>query len=338
MTRLSEHPQARSHPADAVRRLIAGDTGAPAQGTGPVRRAARRLVLRLMRPYGARQQMIDNRLLDVIDDLDRRLQGQERLQLDLLTEDFARALESLRARVAGADEVGAANRALPYVAEGALEELPGPRGGVVLGYEEREGVSAAPYRDFEDVFRGPEERVRERQQVFLELLAGREPILDVGCGRGEFLDLLRDRGVAYMGVDVDEGMVARCRSKGHEVESGSANQFLERLSEESLGAVFSAQVIEHMPYPELTSFLALSRSRLRPSGLFVAETVNPHAPHAMKTFWVDPTHQHPLFPETMLVLCRIAGFTSAYAFHPLGSGDIGHDRYRESEYAVVARA
>ena len=70
----------------------------------------------------------------------------------------------------------------------------------------------------------------------------------------------------------------------------------------------------------------------------MAETVNPHAPHALKTFWTDPTHQHPLFPEVLLVLCRLAGFPSAYAFHPLGSGHVEDDRSRESEYAVVARA
>jgi SAM-dependent methyltransferase len=347
MTRLSETPAARSHPADAARRLIAGGTGSASPGAGPLRRFARRLLLRLMRPFSARQQMIDNRLLDAIDDLDRRLRGQERLQLDLLTEDFARALDTLRARVARGEELVAGSRALPYVADDALQELPGPSGGVVLGYRDQAAASPspspspspAPYRDFEEVFRGPEDRVRERQKAYLDLLSSHEPVLDAGCGRGEFLDLLREHEIAYTGVDVDPGMVERCRAKGHaDVEEGSANEYLERLSEGTLGAVFSAQVIEHLPYADLTAFLRLSRSRLRSGGLFVAETVNPHAPHALKTFWVDPTHQHPLFPEVMLVLCRIAGFGSAYVFHPLGSGDIEQDRYRESEYAVVARA
>jgi SAM-dependent methyltransferase len=343
MTRLSEPPAARSHPADAARRLIAEGSGPPSPGAGPLRRFARRLLLRVMRPFSARQQMIDNRLLDAIDDFDRRLRGQERLQLDLLTEDFARALETLRSRVAGGEELVAGNRALPYTAGDVLQEMPGPSGGVVLGYRDQAAASPstspAPYRDFEEVFRGPEDRVRERQKAYLDVLKGHEPVLDAGCGRGEFLDLLRDHGIAYTGVDIDAGMVERCRAKGHaDVKAGSANEYLEQLPEGTLGAVFSAQVIEHLPYADLTAFLRLARSRLRPGGLFVAETVNPHAPHALKTFWVDPTHQHPLFPEVMLVLCRIAGFRSAYVFHPLGSGDIEQDRYRESEYAVVARA
>jgi hypothetical protein len=97
-------------------------------------------------------------------------------------------------------------------------------------------------------------------------------------------------------------------------------------------------VIEHMPYDELRRFLELARAKLRSGGLLVAETVNPHAPHALKTFWVDPTHRHPVFPEVALVLCKLAGFASAYVFHPLGVGHVEDDRYRESEYAVVAES
>jgi cyclopropane fatty-acyl-phospholipid synthase-like methyltransferase len=169
-------------------------------------------------------------------------------------------------------------------------------------------------------------------------LKGHEPVLDIGCGRGELLDLLREHGLAYAGVDVDPGMVERCHAKGHtDVTLAAADSYLEQLTEHSVGAIFSAQVIEHLPHQELDRFLDLSLARLKPGGLFVAETVNPHAPHALKTFWVDPTHQHPLFPEVVLALCRITGFASAYVFHPLGTHHIEDDRYRESEYAVVAK-
>ena len=69
----------------------------------------------------------------------------------------------------------------------------------------------------------------------------------------------------------------------------------------------------------------------------LAETVNPHSIGSMKTFWVDPTHQHPLFPEVVLELCRIHGFESAFVFHPNGTGDVETDRFREPMYAVCAR-
>jgi SAM-dependent methyltransferase len=208
---------------------------------------------------------------------------------------------------------------------------------VVLGYRDAGDAAAGIYRGFEDVFRGPEERIAERQRVFADLLAGRGPVLDAGCGRGEFLDLRRERGIAGLGVDIDEGMVERCREKGHDqVEHTTVNDSLERMQDAELGAVFSAQVIEHMPYPDLIRFLSLSHAKLRSGGVFVAETVNPHAAHALKTFWVDPTHRHPLFPEVMLVLCRLTGFASAYFFHPLGTGHIDPDRSRVCAYAVVA--
>jgi SAM-dependent methyltransferase len=337
MSRLSEDPATPSHPLVAARRLIAGGTHWPSADAGPLRRFARRLVLRLMRPYSAHQEMVDSRLLEAIWDLDRRLRDQEALQLDLLTEDLAQALESLRAEVEAGADVVAGSHAVPYTAGGVLEQFREPIAGTVLGYRERGSTTDGLYRGFEDVFRGPEDRVLERQRAFLEVLEGKEPVLDAGCGRGEFLDLLRERGVSYFGVDADEGMIERCRAKGHQVELATASEYLEGLPEQSLGAVFSAQVIEHMPYPDLTRFLRTSFTRLESGGLFVAETVNPHAPHALKTFWVDPTHQHPLFPEVLLALCRLTGFASAYVFHPLGTGHVEDDRFRESEYAVVAR-
>jgi hypothetical protein len=279
-----------------------------------------------------------DRRLDSIDEIDRRLRKQERLQLEMFTEDLVRALEVLRSRVAAGEDVIAGSRALPYTGDGALEKFRDPFAGLVLGYRGLGGVGGVSYRGFEEVFRGPEERVRERQRVFLDLLEGCGPVLDAGCGRGEFLDLLRERGVSYRGVDADQGMVDRCRAKGHEsVDLGTINEFMEEVPEGELGAVFSAQVIEHISYNELAHFLELSLIKLRPGGLFVAETINPHAPHALKTFWVDPTHQHPVFPEVALVLCRLAGFASAYVFHPLGTGHVEDDRYRESEYAVVAK-
>ena len=195
------------------------------------------------------------------------------------------------------------------------------------------------YRGFEEIFRGSEQMIRDRQRVYLDLLAGHEPVLDAGCGRGEFLDLLKARGVPYRGVDLDEDMVARCREKGHEnVEQGDLLELIERTPPHSLGAIFSAQVIEHLEFAQLRRFLELGLSRLRPGGLLIAETVNPHSAAALKAFWVDPTHKHPLFPETMLALCALAGYVSGDVFAPLGNGDWEEDRTQVGEYAVVAAA
>ena len=97
-------------------------------------------------------------------------------------------------------------------------------------------------------------------------------------------------------------------------------------------------MIEHFPFDALKEFLALCRSRLRRGGLLVAETVNPHALEAFKTFYTDLTHQRPIFPEVALALCQLSGFEQAHILFPLGSGDLDSDRQSQGEYAVVATA
>ena len=189
------------------------------------------------------------------------------------------------------------------------------------------------------MFRGSEQAIRDRQRVYLDLVADRGPVLDAGCGRGEFLDLLEERGIECRGVDLDPDMVRRCREKGHEnVEQGDLVEALERTPAGSLGAIFSAQVIEHLEHDRLLRFLELGLSRLRPGGLLIAETVNPHSAAALKSFWVDPTHVRPLFPEAVLALCALSGYAAGDVFAPLGTGDWDEDRTRAGEYAVVAVA
>jgi SAM-dependent methyltransferase len=219
-----------------------------------------------------------------------------------------------------------------------------------LGVEHRDGVGRVlgfseplpavseddRYRAFEDAFRGPEDRVRDLQQRYVDLVPG-GPVLDVGCGRGELLDLLRDAGIDALGVDLDAGMVAASRAKGHDVVQADLNEYLADREPESLGGVIASEVIEHLPYDELLRFLDLAHSRLRPGGVAILETVNPHSLPAAKGFWLDPTHQHPLFPEVVLALCRIVGFADGYVFHPMGVGDFDVDRLRQPAYAAVVR-
>jgi glycosyltransferase involved in cell wall biosynthesis/SAM-dependent methyltransferase len=195
------------------------------------------------------------------------------------------------------------------------------------------------YKAFEDVLRGSEKEIRGRHGAYLDLLKGFAPVLDLGCGRGELLDLLSEAEMECTGVDIDPGMVARCREKGHEnVVEADAISFLGELDERSFGTVFNAQLIEHLSFDQLRQLLEGSLRALRPGGLLVAESVNPHSPIALRAFWLDPTHRNPLYPETILTLCHLAGYASAVAFCPRGSGDYERDRKTEGDYAVVARA
>jgi SAM-dependent methyltransferase len=156
------------------------------------------------------------------------------------------------------------------------------------------------------------------------------------AGGGELLGLLRDAGVAASGVDSDAGMAAAARAGGLDVVVGDAVEHLAGVPDGGLGAITAIHVVEHLPYPVLLRLLSVAVRKLRPGGILVTETVNPHAPAALKTFWVDPTHQHPIYPEVALTLARGAGFASAYITHLRGQRVVERDRFAQDSYALVA--
>jgi SAM-dependent methyltransferase len=152
------------------------------------------------------------------------------------------------------------------------------------------------------------------------------------------LQLLAEAGVEASGIDIDSGMVERARAKGLPVEEAEAVSYLEGRPEGALGAVIGVQLIEHLSYGDLQRLFELSRRALAPGGLLVVETINPHSLSAFKTFWVDPTHRAPIFPEVAHALALIHGFGEARILYPHGSGDTDVDSVEQTEYALVATA
>lgn len=227
-------------------------------------------------------------------------------------------------------------RAIPYMSNPDALLTTDAAGRPMIGYRDGLLHDAAGYRAFEDLFRGSEAFIRERQRVYLPYIEGRQPVLDVGCGRGEFLDLLAEAGVPAIGIDVDTEMVARSAAKGHAVERADAGAYLEGQADNTYGVIFCAQVIEHLSYDALNAFLALAERTLKPGGVLIVETVNPHAFPAFKAFWVDLTHHAPIFPEVAVAFCGLHGFASAVVIFPNGSGDLDRDRWAQGEYAVIA--
>ena len=351
--------------------LVAGEPSGGG-GSGPkavLKRMLMRPVALLMRPFLARQRAIDTRLVDKVTQIDANLREvaqalehqQEarfaealalarKLRVELgVNEAAVEALEVVESgpRIEALEDLSrqleqhlAEHRAVPYISEErSFAEWTDPVAGSVVGYRSSDEEPAAEraYFDFEATFRGPETRISDLQRAYLPLLEGHAPVLDVGFGRGELLDLLREAGIEASGVDMDAGMVDHVRAKGHEVALGDANEYLRECEPSALGAIVALEVVEHIPYEALMEFLRLARSRLREDGVLLFETVNPHAVHAMKAFWVDPTHQHPIFPEVALELCRVSGFAEAYWFHPTGTGSFEADRNSQPVYAVAAR-
>ena len=170
-------------------------------------------------------------------------------------------------------------------------------------------LPAFDYTHFERRFRGKEEEIRERQSVYLPMLRDQAPVLDIACGRGEMLDLLREQGIEARGVDLDPDMVARCAEKKHPVTRADALAYLESCEEGSLGAVFSAQFVEHLPVEAYSRLIELGFSRLRAGGRFILETQNPECLAIYsQSFYLDPTHVRPVPAQQLRFLLEEAGF------------------------------
>lgn len=176
-------------------------------------------------------------------------------------------------------------------------------------------MSSDFYRAFEDRHRGSRELIQSRQRVYLPFLRGLAQlypdgmVTDVGCGRGEWLELLRAEGLTAQGVDLDDGMLLACRELGLKVTHGDAIAFLKNLPDNSQLAVSGLHVAEHLPFDILQELVAQVLRVLRPGGLLILETPNPeNLVVGTAGFYMDPTHQRPLPPPLLAFLPEFYGF------------------------------
>ena len=168
------------------------------------------------------------------------------------------------------------------------------------------------YVGFENLFRGSRELIRERLEGYVSYFEKTSDVLDVGCGRGEFLDLLRARGIRARGIDSNEAMVKECRASGLDVVRADAVAYLMGLPDGSLGGLIAVQVVEHFEPDYLQRFLDVAFHKVRDGGTIVLETLNPACWVAFFESYIrDITHRWPLHPETLKYLVVASGFTSA---------------------------
>jgi 2-polyprenyl-3-methyl-5-hydroxy-6-metoxy-1,4-benzoquinol methylase len=165
------------------------------------------------------------------------------------------------------------------------------------------------YVGFEDQFRGSPEAIRERLAGYVPLFEGASDVLDIGCGRGEFLTLLREHGVGARGIDTNAAMVQVSRDKGLQADTGDAVGYLRAQPDQSLGGLFAAQVVEHLDPAYLAAFLDAAFDKLRPGAPIVLETINPACWFAFFESYIrDITHVRPLHPDTLKYLLLATGF------------------------------
>jgi len=170
-------------------------------------------------------------------------------------------------------------------------------------------LDAFKYLGFEDQFRGSLDDIRTGLAEYLPVFEGATDVLDVGCGRGEFLEMLKARGVTARGLDVNQAMVEASRARGLDVVQADALVHLASLPDASLGGLFAAQVVEHLPPDYLTRLLEVAGHKVRPGGVIVLETINPACWLAFFESYIrDLSHVRPLHPETLQYLLRVSGF------------------------------
>ncbi len=157
-------------------------------------------------------------------------------------------------------------------------------------------------------FRGDREEILHRQEWYAQLLAPHTPVLDLGCGRGELLELMREHGIEAVGVESDPALAAGARRRGLRVLAGDVLELLRAQEAESWGAVTALHLLEHLRPVELQRCLCEIQRVLKPGGVLAAECPNPHSLRVGGTlFWIDPTHDRPLLPETLELFMRAAG-------------------------------
>ncbi|HYK41892.1 MAG TPA: class I SAM-dependent methyltransferase [Thermoanaerobaculia bacterium] len=319
----------------------------PGARLAPVKRAA----LRALRFLWREQTSFNALALESFDGLRQALARERRERLDTLGR-METALEEER-RAAARRSAIQDGRLAALEAERAR---PAPASSSVAPVSvAAQGAPALPpglYSLFEERFRGPAEAVAAKQRFYLPFLADAPgPVLDVGCGRGEFLRLLKEEGIEASGVEANPIAAAQCRQEGLSVVEGDGIAALASIAPSSLGGVVAFQVVEHWPPESIFAFLREARRALAPGGVLVAETINIDSLSAWRAFFLDPSHVRPVPPEALRFLAEAAGLvdTRIELLAPLPESErlqestandakLNRLLFGPQDYALIARA
>jgi 2-polyprenyl-3-methyl-5-hydroxy-6-metoxy-1,4-benzoquinol methylase len=283
----------------------------------------RRLVRRATEPDAERQKNYNLVLLDLIDDVRRDVESVRRdlrADLEAVQKDLSSALAAESARLRELVTIAAKrNDALIAALDQKIETVAVRVRDVV-----NPAVAQSPdviYRRLEDALRGSETEVRKDVEPYVRI--AQAPVLDVGCGRGEFLFACRDAKIEAKGVDTNERSVADLRQRGLDVTLAGVPECFAAIGEGALGTVVALHVVEHLPVEALFALFRESERVLRRGGLLIVETPNAESMLiAASDFWRDPTHLAPRHAAALAVLAREHGFAieEIRAVHEVAEG------------------
>src|SRR5215213_9137904 len=270
-----------------------------------------------------------------------------KVQLDKQIDDLIERLQKSRMDIAQQET------RLARLLDGSYGPLAAPVSQAQPAQREEDHLLDSLYFSLEDALRGTPEQIKEEVKVYLPVLrnAGIDSgILDIGCGRGEWLQVLREAGFQARGIDSNRILVQRCRELSLDVEESEALTYLRSLADGGLSAVTAFHFAEHLPFETLVKFLDEAGRALKPGGLIILETPNPeNLLVGSCNFYLDPTHKNPIPIPTMKLLLEARGFRceEVLKLHTVSSTKIevkdqltshlNHFLYGPMNYAVVAR-
>ncbi|MBL7661485.1 class I SAM-dependent methyltransferase [bacterium] len=256
-------------------------------------------------------QKIDRDVNQLLREDLERLHGEMRsLGRELVRTESLRVFED---RIEGLrDELHALERTTLMIARAKINTSETPAAMLQQGQDQPTSFepSDLEYLVLEDRYRGSEHLIRERMREYLHFFSNATAeVLEFGCGRGEFLELLKASGIPAIGIDLNPAMTEICKTKGLNVVTLDCIKFLEQLPNNSAGGIFAAQLVEHLPRKVLEKFFELAHAKLKPGARLILETINPESFTALASnFFRDPTHIWPLHPETLKFMAEIKGF------------------------------
>jgi 2-polyprenyl-3-methyl-5-hydroxy-6-metoxy-1,4-benzoquinol methylase len=245
---------------------------------------------------------LGNRLNDVVNRLDTS--NNELRAMNAMLQELVTRHENLETQVKIQDS---RMRAKPH-STNDIQVISSRDSRKTIGYSTNRG---GEYAKFIDSFRPTFEQLVDELGYVTSWLPQIGKAVDLGAGRGEMVKIMNERGLDAYGIDSNLSVVTDANKRGIQVKHQVIDDFLGSTQTSSLDAITAIQVVEHVDTPVLERWLQQIFKLLKPNGVFIAETPNPHAIDAFKAFWIDTTHQRLYYPESLLHMAQAAGFSKA---------------------------